>query len=576
MQHGDDSSYEDLVNQRRMLNARRTGGGATVERAQADADGAFRRRLLFPELAECPVGMIGPNGGSVERTQEALAAIAARMLVPRDPDDLSDNPAAFTYFGQFVFHDIVFSRVFGMPSRDGGRNPALNAETASLDLSGLYGRGPTVDPHLYDCASDTDVSPCRFPIGLPKVADLSAEHPVDTQTDRARDLPRIDTASGFVLVCGRRTPRRPLIADPRNDDNVILSQLQCTLMQAHNRLVDVLIGRRALPPHAAFERARAYMTSVYRRVIVDDFMRRFLDPLVWRHFFGGEGGKGAGVAGLKPLADLPMEFSFAASRFAHGMVRAGYRLNDTFEETLGSLREILHFSSQRAHGEVPIRANWAVDWSRFAGEGERVEKARRISPFLTYEMTAVNHATDLDRTPRPIAFMDLWRCYHLGIASGQSVAAAVARALSALNGTAVPVLAGDDMLPTRACCDRNPYHARLLAQVLREHPQFLTQTPLFYYVLQEASALGDDGNRLGPVGSYIVGATVAAALHKAAESGLPPGSHDFSVEPRTLADFLSLADERVVSDRALEAYLDPAVRREPAARGHRRTGDIAI
>ena len=383
-----------------------------------------------------------------------------------------------------------------------------NAVSGSLDLSGLYGRGLVVDSHLYDSESEGDTTLCRFPMGLPGVSDKQVKCPVDGAIERARDVPRIDASSGFLSVCGQKAPYRPLIGDPRNDDNLILSQLQCALMQVHNRLVDLQIARHAASPQSAFDQARLYLTSVYRRVVVDDYLRRILSPAVWAHFFDGEEFRGPGVASLKPLADLPMEFTFGASRFAHAMIRDRYALNSAFDEEAGTLREILAFSSQRPNGDVPVRVNWAVDWSRFIESGDaKALKARRISPFLTYEMAVVQHTADFDGVPRSIAFMDCWRCYDLGIASGQTIAGAVAAALSA----DVAVLSGEGMLPTDNCRKRYGYQAGALEKTLRAHPQFLTETPLSYYVMQEAAVLGDDGNRLGPTGSFIV----ARRLHRA-------------------------------------------------------------
>ncbi|MER9732326.1 peroxidase family protein [Mesorhizobium sp. M0217] len=582
MRHGEYAAYEALVNYRRIFDSTRANGGPaveslTVESATEDPGEALRRLLLFPDLAEKPMSLMPAGEGSsmAERTRAALSDISNCMLGPADPvdpPDMSDNPAAYTYFGQFVFHDIVFSRIFGIPSDPAGRS-LRNAVSGSLDLSGLYGRGLAVDAHLYDAASESDTTLCRFPIGLPGVSDKQVKLPVNGAIERARDVPRIDGASGFLNVCGRKRPYHPLIGDPRNDDNLILSQLQCALMQVHNRLVDLQMARHAVSPRNAFEQARLYLTSVYRRVIVDDYLRRILDPKVWAHFFDGEEFRGLGVASLKPLADLPMEFTFGASRFAHSMIRDRYAVNQAFDDQAGTLLEILAFSSQRPNGDVPVRVNWAVDWSRFAESSgaAKLVKARRISPFLTYEMAVVQHTADFDGEPRSIAFMDCWRCYELGIASGQAIAGAVAAALS----VDVPVLSGARMLPTDLCRKRYGFQAGELEKALQAHPQFLTETPLSYYVMQEAAELGDDGNRLGPTGSYIVAATVAAALFNAEDSEIQTSLSLSSAEPDSVAGLLRLADDRLVSDDQLYDYFQGPVHLDIAGRAYRRTGNIA-
>ena len=427
MKHGEDANYLALVNQRTTYEAVSADAAPTPQNLRAGTADALRRRLLFPELANKPIRLMGPEDDAVGHTQDALCAITKRMLGPLDLSDVSDNPSAFTYFGQFVFHDMVFSRIFGAPNLQPEQRTFANASSGSLDLSGLYGRGPVVDPHLYDCASERDPTLCRFPLGLPRVSDRSLTDAVDGKVERARDLPRIDGSSGFLSVCGRKEPHRPLIADPRNDDNLILSQLHCTLMQVHNRIIDLLLRNPDTLALDAYNKARAYLTGVYRSVVVNDYLERILDRDVWSYFFQGENFRGPGAAGLLPLIDLPMEFSFGASRFAHSMVRDRYVVNETIDTHMGTLRSVLSFSSQRPTGETPIRVNWAVDWSRFAEFGDEalMLRARRISPFMTYEMSSIKNAKDLNGNPQTVAFMDNWRCYQLGLPSGQSVARAV-------------------------------------------------------------------------------------------------------------------------------------------------------
>ena len=576
MKHGEDANYQALVNQRRTYNA---ASSAPAQDDRTDAADAMHRRLLFPELADKPIRLMGPDDDAiaVDHTQDALCAITKRMLGPLDKNDVSDNPSAFTYFGQFVFHDMVFSRIFGAPNLQPEQRTFANASSGSLDMSGLYGRGPVVDPHLYDCASETDPTLCRFPIGLPRVSDRKLKDAVDGKTERARDLPRIDGSGSFISVCGRKEPHRPLVADPRNDDNLILSQLHCTLMQVHNRIVDLLIRDHLASPLEAYNKARAYLTGVYRSVVVNDYMKRILDPKLWDYFFRGDNFRGPGAGDLLPLVDLPMEFSFGASRFAHSMVRDRYAVNEKIDTHMGTLRTVLAFSSQRPNGETPIRVNWAVDWSRFAEFGDEAVmlRARRISPFMTYEMSSIKHATDLSGTSQTVAFMDNWRCYHLGLPSGQAVAQAVKTRLAEKGIKVRGELSSTEMLPTDACRRRYSFHAEELDRVLKDYPQFLTETPLSYYVLQEASVAGDDGNRLGPVGSFIVGATIASALSTTDEGDIPAPLPRSIVQPDTLAGLLRLADERLVSDAQLASHLNRAFQPAMAARSGRRTGNIA-
>ncbi|ADV11740.1 peroxidase family protein [Mesorhizobium ciceri] len=513
---------------------------------------------LFPSLADVPIALFDAteDESAIDRTKAGLLDITAEMVGPTDGlegSDLSPTPAGFTYFGQFVFHDIVFSQIFGLPKPTGKTHHLKNASSQGLDLSGLYGRGPIVDAHLYDVADGADLSACRFPIGLPCMK--GSMLPVDGKTMQGRDLPRIDFSGKFISVEGRRSPYRPLVADPRNDDNLVLSQLLCTLMGIHNRIVDLLLGI-GTDPAEAYKRARIYLTSVYRTVIINDYLRKVLAPEIWDHFFASDDFLGAGVSALETFNALPLEFTFGASRFAHAMVRQFYVVNDRSVEEPANLRKMLSFSSLRPGGEIPIPENWIVDWNRFASADtpSKAQSARRIGPFLSKELTIAGLSAELNGTVRPVAFMDCWRCYDLGLPSGQDVAGAVKTALGD-NSIDVPVLTGNDMLPTAACAKRYVYNAGRLRAALQRYPEFLRQTPLSYYIIQEASVLGNDGSHLGPVGSYVVAATIASALFKAADTDITSRRLIPDVEPKTLAGLLDLNDTAKVSDEVLGGLL---------------------
>lgn len=515
---------------------------------------------LFPTLENARIRLLaGPDGQpSADLTKKALEGIAERMVGPNDLEDqpgaLGETPAAFTYFGQFVFHDMVFSRVFGLARNDGPH--VRNAVSFGLDLSGLYGRGPSVDGYLYVMPAGGALDTCQFPLGLPRAR--NSMEPVDGKAEKGRDLPRIDTCGRFISAGGRTMPYRPLVADARNDDNLILSQLLVTLMRTHNRLVDVQLAG-GVDPKRVFWRAKRFLTNAYRRVVIHDYMERILHKDIWALFFSKEGDfRGPFVQWLeqRSLTGLPVEFTFAASRFAHAMVRKSYHVNEEFDDAAGTLEELLTFSSRRDHGDVPIPVNWMVDWRRFVGDGPRVQRARRISPFLSPALTMAPLELTRERAiPRSVAFMDCWRCYDIGLPSGQAVARALPGILAEvpLDTTIdVEVIEGDAMLPTEACMKRYPISSGKLAGALKGMPSFLSDTPLSYYILQEASRQNDDGNKLGIVGSYIVGATVAASLFLASDSEVRTGNVRAD-GLRTLADLLDLHDpDRTTDDELLQ------------------------
>ena len=522
---------------------------------------ALQAVRLFPGLPEIPLLPATADQSAIERTKAALLDITREMVGPTDGEEgtyLGPTPAGYTYFGQFVFHDIVFSQIFGLRRPTGEIFHLKNASSQGLDLSGLYGRGPVVDAHLYDVPDGRDLTACRFPIGLPRRKDNAC--PIG-RAEKGRDLPRIDMSGKFLSTKGRKQPYRPLVADPRNDDNLVLSQMLSTLMCAHNRIVDFLLREKTnhceeASPADAYRRAKAYLTAVYRNVVIGDYLKKIMNQCVWRHFFGRPLSFDSNVSALATYNALPLEFTFGASRFAHAMVRQSYVVNENSADEAASLRRMLSFSSLRPGCDIPIPVNWTIDWERFVPVrgATHVQSARRISPFLSKELTVASLSAELDGTARPVAFMDCWRCYDLELPSGQTVAKAVQEALAG-SGIEVEALTEENMLPTEACSRRYVYNAGRLREALLRYPEFLTETPLSYYIIQEASVEGCDGAHLGPVGSYIVGATVAAALFRSVDFDPTAESLLADVEPKTLGGLLSLGDSELMPDDRFECLV---------------------
>src|SRR3954463_7446677 len=74
-----------------------------------------------------------------------------------DPSDTPDDqenpfvPAAYTYFGQFIDHDLTFDTRSTLETITPGRSSFPDDErTPRLDMDCLYGLGPTSAPYMYD------------------------------------------------------------------------------------------------------------------------------------------------------------------------------------------------------------------------------------------------------------------------------------------------------------------------------------------------------------------------------------------------------------------------------------------
>ncbi len=114
---------------------------------------------------------------------------------------------------------------------------------------------------------------------------------------------------------------------------------------------------------------------------------------------------------------MPVEFSVAAYRFGHSMVRSGYKPN-TKQKTIGLFDEqfgTLGFSA------VPEKLT--VEW-KFLFEKGTTSRGRKIDELLTDELLRLPGPVVEDPDPinRSLPFRNLVRGRSLGLPSGQDVA----------------------------------------------------------------------------------------------------------------------------------------------------------
>ena len=88
-----------------------------------------------------------------------LAVLATMMQA--DPDTVKDGPdpeenlwlpAGYTYFGQFVDHDLTFDSTSSLNPADRppqGSHVPSNLRTPRFDLDNVYGDGPDAQPFMY-------------------------------------------------------------------------------------------------------------------------------------------------------------------------------------------------------------------------------------------------------------------------------------------------------------------------------------------------------------------------------------------------------------------------------------------
>ena len=419
-------------------------------------------------------GRLFRNLDPAEYSDAALAALAETMVDPEDPPATEggggwggqpadpaqgDNPgipSGYTYLGQFIDHDITFDPASSL-LRSNDPNALHNFRTPRFDLDSLYGEGPDDEPFLYDRASEKQ-----------KML-LEARTEPAGEFDLPRNVP--DEVA--------------LIGDPRNDENVIVSQLQVTFLRAHNKLVDVVHPRPGVTP---FDEARRQLRWHYQYVVLNDFLRRLVPQDVLNRVLPEDGSidwcKSCQCRFGSGLPIMPVEFSVAAYRFGHSMVRPKYDLNSVILE-----RPIFKEGSEKGDGQdlrgfQKLISQWGVQWQLFFELEGNPQPSRLIDTKLAAGLFA------LRETDRPsLALRNLQRGVKVGLPWGEAVAEALG--IEPLNEGQID-LAGRGV-------------------DAEQLPEFAGKTPLWFYVLREAEVL-NGGLQLGPVGGWIVAQTLICLL----------------------------------------------------------------
>jgi hypothetical protein len=417
----------------------------------------------------------------------------------------SPIPAGFTYVGQFVDHDItldVHSKL----------DAATNAETInnmrspSLELDSLYARGPALDPFLYDLPSaPAPPTAIKFALGSNQQngpggpgGNAGAAGMIQ-QSDF--DVPRIHNpinpaAASLTAVVG----------DPRNDENLIVSQFHHAMLRLHNRVVDRLVTQNFSGD--IFVEAKRLVTHHFQWAVVHDFLHRIC---------GAQAVTDAMQSVVAPPGSpfrMPVEFSVAAYRFGHSMIRDRYWLNHNFIDQ--PLSDVFAFI-RKPH--LPVRSNWVIDFNAFFQTGVPVpvfNSARKIDSVLANGLESLPGFNGMMAV---LARRNLLRGLALGLPSGQ----AMAGFLGLPKMTAAQLTAG---LPANEVAVLNASGGRLLKK-----------TPLWYYVLREAAVL-QQGDQLGPVGAAIVARTFVRLLKRDGSSYLHwPGGFTPSLPATTQGQF---------------------------------------
>ncbi|GAA1778101.1 heme peroxidase family protein [Streptomonospora arabica] len=386
-------------------------------------------------------------------TEDEIKALAGRMVErsPGDPGmDNPDVPSGYTFLGQFIDHDITHDPS-PLQVRRNDPDALTNFRSPFFDLDSVYGRGPGDQPYLYD-----DDNAGRFLVA---------------RRDGLLDLQR-------------NAQETAIIPDPRNDENLFVTHLQLTMQLFHNKVVERLPELREdgrAPEESSFAAAQRIVRWHYQWVVIHDFLRRVVGEETFADVLRALPPSGPHHAVERARLRhyrwrnnpfMPVEFSVAAYRFAHSMVRARYKLNTTVPDLPIFTAEPVSESDPLTHlgGFRALPPKWQIEWRRsfpLGTDGSEPAPSRAIDPFLAPPLMELPE--EAAEGVASLARRNLTRGVSLGLPSGQAVACAMG--------------------------------VRPLPESELDTPR--RGAPLWYYILREAELLAD-GRHLGPVGGRIV------------------------------------------------------------------------
>jgi hypothetical protein len=261
-----------------------------------------------------------------------------------------------------------------------------------------------------------------------------------------------------------------------------------------------------------FVKARQYTTWHWQWLVVHQFLPQFVGQKMVDDVLNN----GRKIYNPAGEPSIPVEFSGAAYRFGHSMVRPSYRANFTSGQTGGSPFFGLIFDPTDDPQTDPddLRgghraARRYIGWHTFFDFGDgKMKNNKRIDPTISSPLMNLPLPVVPGHSgPTSLAQRNLLRHLTWQLPSGQAIAGQIG---------ATPLAAAD--LPDLAG----------LANLQ-------SSTPLWYYVLREAKVVAD-GLTLGPVGGRIVAEVILGLIQlddssylNAPNGWTPPHGSDFQM-----------------------------------------------
>jgi len=364
-------------------------------------------------------------------------------------------PAGYTYAGQFILHDLTRDDTTLRQAAYQNASETINYNRPCFDLSSLYGQGP-----------------------------FSKDRPLYEEDHASLKLGAAHTTQGasFDLPLNPRTSKA-MLADSRNNENLILRQIHAIFLKLHNRAVASLRSEVSQPD--LFDQASRLVRWQFQWLVRFDYLPKVCNPAVYRDVIANGNRL---VEWPTDQFSIPIEFSDAAARFGHGMVRPKYDLNRKNLDV--ALSKII----SEVHRLGPMDPSLAIDWQKFFTNREHANHIDTAIPEAMFELPAeALHrfgAIISEDNPAELPIRTLRRGATLKLPTGEQVRDVLGSASIADVSAEFP----------------NYKPAKVLADLGLQG-----RTPLWFYILLEAE-VNERGANLGAVGSRLLIEVIEGAL----------------------------------------------------------------
>ena len=282
-------------------------------------------------------------------------------------------------------------------------------------------------------------------------------------------------------------------------------------MKFHNALVVKLSESGTYTRDELFRKARKLTIRYYQTIILTDFMPRILRDSTIK-FVREKLGTDELFYRLDPKDSyLPLEFSVAAYRFAHSMIRNTYDLNEKNKNVelimlmnLTGRGGMLSTSRPARTIHLSVPSVWILDWNLFYDFKHTTPNiAEKIDVKMSPCLLTLRPKSRIDQSGRPnsLALLDLFRGRRFKLPSGQEVAEKIKKGSSLTPKEITNLIEKLEMVEGTDEEVRETKDAAIAA--------FSKQTPLWFYILAEAQNAQKNfdfinAGKLGDVGGRIV------------------------------------------------------------------------